>query len=445
MAERRRSVAVVGGGPAGLAAAWRLAEVGCGVRVYEAASRVGGGFRTDAVAGRGADVAVQLLSSDYTAALGLLNDMGLADRMVPSPGRDALWRDGRVHPLRYGSMRSMAASGALPAGLKIRLGLRYAPFLERRAGTLDLNDPGAADRLHTRTIADWGAAEMGIDFVEWLAYPLLSAYYSVTPEETSAGFFHALARSGMGVEVVGARGGFGALAADMSAALARRGVEVRTDAAVRELVPSAGGVRIVTGDVAAEHEAVVVALPPGAAAALLPDLLPDLPLLAEARVRSTAVLVLATRRPVDTGWFGLSIPRTEPAGATLAAICVQAEKATDVVGPEGGSLVLVPSPPVGERWAAADPGEILDEAMVGLGNVLPEASADVIEARLVRLEDAVWLPGPDHFARLSAFRPASLPPWLALAGDYLVAPTVEGAVRSGLAAADRAALSVESA
>lgn len=386
-------------------------------------------------------MAVQLLSTGYTATLGLLDAMELSDRMVPAPGRDALWRDGRVHPLRYGSMTSMAASGALPAGLKVRLGLRYAPFLERRGDSFDLNDPAAADRLHETTIADWGAGEMGDAFVEWLAYPLLSAYYGVTPEETSAGFFHALARSGMGVEVVGARGGFGALAEEMSAALSLRGVEVRTDAPVRELAPTASGARVATDDGSAEHDAVVVALPAIAAAALLPEL----PLLDEIRTRSTAVLVLATRRPVGTGWFGLSIPRTEPAGATLAAVCVQAEKRTDVVGPEGGSLVLVPAPPVAERWAAAEAREVLAEAMAALRDVLPEVPDDVLEARLVRLEAAVWLPDPDHFARLSRFRHDSLPPWLALAGDYLVAPTVEGAVRSGLAAADRAALSADPA
>lgn len=438
MAERLGNVAVIGGGPAGMAAAWRLAAAGYGVRLYEASPRLGGRLRTDEVAGRGADVAVQLLSTGYTAALGLLKSMGLADQMVAAPGRDALWRDGRAHPLRYGSMTSMATSGALPAGLKVRMGLRYVPYLERRAASLDFNAPADAAGLHGETIAEWGRDQLGDEFVEWLAYPLLSAYYGVTPEETSAGFFHALARSGMGVEVVGARGGFGALAAAMAEALSRRGVEVRTDSPVRKLTPGSDGVRLATDAGEHDHDAVVLALPPRAAAGLTPEV----PLLRDVRTRPTTVLILATRTPLTTGWFGLSIPRTEPAGATLAALCVQAEKGTGVVGPEGGSLALVPAPDVGERWAAMDAGAVLAEAMDVVGDLLPAAAADVLEARRVRLDDAVWLPTPAHFQRLAAFTQDSLPPWLALAGDYLVAPTVEGAVRSGLAAADRIAVSV---
>ncbi len=427
--------AVVGSGPAGMAAAWRLASAGRRVRVYESTSRVGGRLRTERVAGRGADVAVQLLSEDYDRTLALLGEMGLSDGMVGAPGRDALWRDGRPHPLRYGSITSMVASGALPTRLKLRMGLRYVPFLERHAGSLDLNAPvrAAAAGLDEESIAEWGRDHLGEDFVEWLAYPLLSAYYGVTPEETSAGLFHALARSGMGVEVVGARGGFGELAAAMGAALESRGVEIRTDARVLGLDPSPGGVRVVLDGETVEHERVILAIPPGPAAALVPSV----ELLKGIKVRSTASLVLATRTRMATGWFGLSVPRTEPAGETLAAVCVQGEKGTAVVGPGGGALVLVPAPATGARWAGSSSSVALEEGLAALRLIMPAAAAEVAEARLVRLPDAVWAPAPGHFRRVAAFRQESLPSWLALAGDYLVTPTVEGAVRSGFTAADR--------
>jgi oxygen-dependent protoporphyrinogen oxidase len=380
-------------------------------------------------------VAVQLLSEGYDRTLALLGEMGVRDRMVGAPGRDALWREGRPHPLRYGSIPSMVASGALPTRLKLRMGLRYVPFLERHARALDLNAPerAAAAGLGEESIAVWGREHLGEEFVEWLAYPLLSAYYGVTPEETSAALFHALARSGMGVEVVGARGGFGELAAAMAASLENRRVEIRTDSPVRALEAAAGGVRVLLEGESVEHERVVLAIPPGPAAALLPSV----ELLEGIAVRATASLVLSTRIPIATGWFGLSIPRTEPAGETLAAVCVQGEKGTDVVGPGGGALVLVPAPGTGERWAGSSAGLALEEGMAALRQVMPAAAAEVEEARLVRLPDAVWAPTPGHFRRVAAFRQESLPSWLALAGDYLVTPTVEGAVRSGLSAADR--------
>lgn len=443
MTEKRAGVAVVGGGPAGLAAAWRLSELGCGVRVYEAAPRLGGRLRTEEVAGRGADAVVQLLSDGYTDTRRLVGAMGLADRLMGVAGRDALWRNGRPHALRYGSVTSMVASGALSTGLKVRLGLRYMPFLERHADVLDLNEPARAVEagLDDVSIADWGLEHLGEEFVETLAYPLLAAYYGVTPEETSAAFFHSLAKAGMGVEVVGVRGGFGGLAAAMAEALAERGGEIRTGTPVTAIDADAAGARVVVEEGSVTHDAAVLAVPPGVAARLVPAV----PLPGGIRVRSTATLILSTGRRLGTGWFGLSIPRTEPPGDVLAAVCVQGEKETGVVGGAGETLVLVPAPEAGERWAAADAGSVVAEGITALRRVLPAGADGVEEARLVRLPDAVWLPERGHFERLATFRPESLPDRLALAGDYLVAPTVEGAVRSGLAAAERIAVTAAGA
>lgn len=430
-----RGIGVIGAGPSGLAAAWWLTSRGHRVRVYEA-REVGGRLRTETVGGVGADVAVQLLSGAYTEVIALARGVGAGELLVPVPGRDALWRHGRAHALRYGSVASMAASGALPARLKLRMGLKYLPFLERHADALDLNDPARATAagLDGESIADWGRRELGEEFVELLAYPLLAAYYGITPEETGAGVFHALARAGMRVKLLGVRGGVGALGVAAATWLRGCGADVREGSQVESIEASSSGVRVrlVGGEV--EHDSVIVAVPASEAARLVPSV----EWLSTVRSRSTATLVLATDGPTSPGWFGLSIPRGDALGADVAAVCVQEEKETGVTGTDGtGALVVVPTPSAGEGWSQAEPARVVESVMPTLEAVLPGIRARILEARLVRLREATFVPGPGHFDRARRLESQTLPPRVALAGDYLVAPTVEGAVRSGVRAARR--------
>lgn len=429
-----RRIGVVGAGPSGLAAAWRLQSAGHAVTIYEARSEPGGRLRTEELAGTAADAGVQLLSAGYGRTRALAEDLGSGDLLVRVPGRDALWRGGRAHRVRYGSVTGMAASGALPTGLKLRMGLKYVPFLERHAAALDLNEPArTADAgLDRESVADWGHRELGTDFVELLAYPLLASYYGVTPEETSAGFFHSLARAGMGVDVLGVRGGVAVLAESLAAGLRARGVDVLPDRGVEAVSPDASGVRVQGPALDAEHDAVVIAVTAAEAKGLLPGAA-----LPAVRTRSTATLVLAMTGSYRTGWFGLSIPRSELRGSPLAAVCVQEEKETGVTHPDRGALVLVPTPERAEAWAASEPRAVLEEAMPALERVLPGAGQRVAEARLIRFSPGGFVPYPGYFGELARFDASSLPPRVALAGDYLVAPTVEGGVRSGLAAAER--------
>ncbi len=111
------------------------------------------------------------------------------------------------------------------------------------------------------------------------------------------------------------------------------------------------------------------------------------------------------------------------------------------LGGSGDALVLIPAPSVAGSWAASEPGEVMDQAIPALEQLLPGTRSRIREARLVRLPDRVTVPAPGHFRRLAerSARAEPSPVRLAMAGDWCVAPTVEGAVRSGLTAARRIA------
>src|SRR5687768_16735612 len=120
-----KTVAVIGGGAAGLSAARHLADNDVAVTLFEQAKILGGRARSEVLAGCVVDVGAQLFGSAFTSLFAFAEAMGAQELLVRSPGRDAVLRDGTIHPIMYGSVSSMITSRALPGSLKFKLATRY--------------------------------------------------------------------------------------------------------------------------------------------------------------------------------------------------------------------------------------------------------------------------------------------------------------------------------
>jgi protoporphyrinogen oxidase len=303
---------------------------------------------------------------------------------------------------------------------------------------LDANDPahtGGAE-LDDESIAAWGRRELGEDFVELLAYPLLAAYYGSPPERVTAALYHGLAKVGMEVRLYAARDGMGRLSATIGADLERRGVEVRPGVRVRAI---SGGdrafVRTDAGDDA--YDAAVVAVPAPVVRALLPADAGVQPWLAKVEVAATATVALLLARPFDQDWFGLSFPRSTDPGAQVVAMCAEASKTAGLVPPGKGLLVVFPAPELGAQAVDAAPEDVVQWVLPAVERAVPGASAAVERARVYRFPEGYTVFYPGYLRHLRQFDPNHVPARIALAGDYLVSPTVEGAVLSGTRAVAR--------
>lgn len=433
--EQAETMAVVGGGPAGLAAAWELVRAGRRVTLYESRAEAGGRMRTDEVDGVRFDPGVQLLSSSYAKLRELAEAAHVPGLLRRSPGRDAVWREGRAHPLVYGSVASMVASTALPMGLKLKLGARYLPFLARDASAIDVNRlVHTGIRFDHESIAQWGMREVGAEFIELMVYPMLGAYYGTLPEDSTAGLYHGLARIGLDVQVLGVSGGMGELPRAIAAALRERGVRIRYSTEVQSIRTTSTGVELSAGDERITHHGAVIAVPPASATRIVEDETLK-QWLAGVRNAPTATLAILLDRPLNVDYFGLSFLRRDADVSSAVAICVQDRKLPDENW--GSSLVVLPSPMAAANIAEAEPQRVLSDLLPVVERVFPAIRGSIRRARVTTFPDGYSVFYPGYLRHLQRFSELPIPACLAMAGDYLVAPTVEGAVRSGLQAAER--------
>ncbi|MFP4591142.1 MAG: NAD(P)/FAD-dependent oxidoreductase [Halobacteriales archaeon] len=113
--------AVVGGGLAGLAAAYRLKRAGHEVTLYEAADRLGGLASTVETRGDPIERFYHHLSRSEQTIVGYAEHLGLGDELEWRVGQNAYYVDGVVHPLD--TIWQIAAYPHLSLYDKFRLGL----------------------------------------------------------------------------------------------------------------------------------------------------------------------------------------------------------------------------------------------------------------------------------------------------------------------------------
>ena len=314
----RPRVVVVGGGIAGLAAAFFLREEPVSVTVLEGAPRLGGKLAVSPVAGIAVDEGAEALLARRPEGTGLIRAAGLAGQLA-APGTTAarIWSRNRLLPLPRRQVMGV------PADLDdlARSGLLSAEGMARAREDLGLP---ATRRDGDVDVASYVAARFGREVVDRLVDPLLAGVYAGRSEDLSfeatlPGLAEESRRHASLAEAAGAllppasapgagaaaeatifttlTGGLGTLPAAVAAA---SGAEVRTGAMARELARTPDGWRLTVGSAHAaeslDADAVVLAVPAHPAARLLaevPGAAGARAALAEIAYASMAIVTLA--------------------------------------------------------------------------------------------------------------------------------------------------------
>jgi predicted NAD/FAD-dependent oxidoreductase len=240
----------------------------------------------------------------------------------------------------------------------------------------------------------------------------------------------------MEVRLFAARDGMGRLSKTIGDSLVQRGVRLELGVHVQGV---GGGekalVRTAVGETA--YDAAVIAVPAPTARALLPAEARIQAWLSSVEVTPAATVALLLHRPFETDWFGLSFPRFAEPGTHIVALCMESRKTPGIVPPGRGLVVIFPAPDVARRAVDAPPEEVVQALLPAVESALPGVTNAVERARVYRFPEGYTNFHPGFIRHVARFDAAEVPPPLVLAGDYLVSPTVEGAVLSGLRAAER--------
>jgi protoporphyrinogen/coproporphyrinogen III oxidase len=309
-------VAVIGGGIAGLAAAFFLREVPCRVTVLEGSPRLGGKLSVSEIAGIMVDEGAEALLARRPEGTGLVAAAGLEGQLTwPGTTAARIWSRGRMCPLPRRQVLGVPADLAELAGT----GLLSSDGVAR--ARQDLGLPATA-RDGDVPVAAFVAARFGHEVVDRLVDPLLAGVYAGRSEELSfeatlpavaaESRKHASLAEAAGAllpDPAGPRspdpvpvfttlaGGLGTLPAAVAAA---SGASIRTSAMVRGLDRTATGWRLTVGSRHDEEyltaDAVILALPASPAARLLggvPGASAAVTALREIRYASMAIVTLA--------------------------------------------------------------------------------------------------------------------------------------------------------
>jgi len=302
-------VVVVGGGLAGLTAAYALTQRGDNVTVLEAAAHTGGKLRRAEVGGVAVDVGAEAMLNRRPEAVELARELGL-DVVHPATTSSRIWTRGELRPLPRSLM-------GVPLDLDE---LRRSGVLSADGMTRVADEQPGVDLRDDVSVGDLVASRLGGEVVDRLVEPLLGGVYAGHAHLLSARAtvpqLVQLAERGpwLGVALpasdqpvfAGLPGGLAGLAD----ALAAR-VDVRHGATVRELVRSERGLGVVVGPTTApeplEADAVVLATPAAPTARLLADVAPAAAAeLAGIESASMVVVTFAFRAADVTGLEGSS-------------------------------------------------------------------------------------------------------------------------------------------
>ncbi len=434
-------VVIVGGGTAGLTAGYVLKQAGVDFLILEEKELAGGRVIGMPKDGYILDLGAQFFFKFYRSTFQLCEQLGIGDQVVPFPFRVAMWRQGRAYPLiasldpriLWKNRRDLVKFRGLSPRASLQMA-RFLPFLLRRRRDLDFIDYEGILDLDEISLAELARTLSAEELLEELFQPLASCLTLGEPEDIGAGYGLALLwYCFFGLWTL--KRGIGTLAQRLYQENQER---IKLGSPASRIVVEGGKVKgVESGGDFIPASRVICATTATKALKLMPQL-PDefrLPLEKASYSACCHVILGLYNQALPSGWWALAASRRY--GLCVAGITDNSIKSPYYSPTKTGLVHCFTYGKYARELNGLPHDQVLKRLMQDLWTLLPSLQREPRFSEIYRWDEAVCLAPPGHLANMARLRRENYRAvkGLYLAGEYLYMPSVEGAVHSGMEAA----------
>ena len=431
------SIVIVGGGPAGCAAAHQLRRHNLSPVLLEASDSIGGRTRSLRKDGFTLDTGAGFVTNFYPRLFTLAKEGGWSDLIQKMNRISGLHKNGNTADLNIGSALSFMRFPFLNLMEKVNMA-SWTLGCTLKKSTLDLASPETLAAIDTMSIEEYALQKLSANTYHTLIRPDIEPFWYFSCAQASAALLVGLTSRAAGATFYALPKGIDQIAHKLT-----EDIDVQTQARVQKIYSHEGLLRVAyqhgdeTSHIDAEH--VIIATPANIAHDMLADDLAGLhqqqrDFLSTQQYAMNIHACFQIKTLPNPPTAGSIFPCDE-ASRTLAALSFHRAKSKDYQKSEELVSVYL-SDAFSRTLIDKEDSDIYRICWDEARQLYPSLPTQSKPFGLFKRKEAIPIHAPGRYKKAVAFQTLQKDQPIQFCGDYLATATIEGAIASGQLAAN---------